>query len=196
MSFAALVLAAGRAQRFGDDKLLQAFEGAPLIAHAIKGARAAPVDRIVIVKRPGAALDAACRAAAMQDARIDFVESDNAAMSDSLRAGLQMAGAAEGVFVFLGDMPLIPPEIPILLAERLGSHFAVLPRHEGQPGHPVLLSKRAAALAQTFSGDSGAGALLRAHAGETLWVDMQDERVIADVDTLADLQRISARDGL
>ena len=41
-SFAAIVLAAGSARRFGGRKLLAPFDGRPLLHHALAAARAAP----------------------------------------------------------------------------------------------------------------------------------------------------------
>lgn len=190
-----LVLAAGHARRFGEDKLLKPLQGAPIIAYAMKAARAAPAARVIVVKRPGAALDQACRDAAEGDARVRFLDIDSAAMSDSLRAGLQAAGDAAGVFVFLGDMPLTPPHLAASLADKLEGHFAVAPRFAGAPGHPVLLSARAVQAAMTLEGDRGAGALLRQHEAEMAFLDIEDERVIIDVDTLEDYQRLARRDG-
>ena len=50
---AAVVLAAGSARRFGSDKLSAQFRGEPLVRHAIRAARAAPVDRVIVVAAPG-----------------------------------------------------------------------------------------------------------------------------------------------
>lgn len=191
--FAAIVLAAGQARRFGEDKLLQPVHGAPIVAHAINTARAAPVQRIVIVRRPGPVLDALCRAHAADDARIVLAENASEFLSDSLRAGLAAVRGAGGTFVFLGDMPLVPPELPALMAERLAGAFAVQPRFAGKPGHPVLLSARAAALAENVSGDKGAGEILRHHASEVAYIDTDDEGVALDIDTKADYDALIRR---
>ncbi len=190
---AALVLAAGRAQRFGADKLLQHFRGAPLILHAIAAAAAAPVDRIVVVKRSGRALDQCCCDAAAKDARIALADIESDALSASLRLGLEQVRDAAGVFVFLGDMPLIAHDVALKLADKLGERFAAIPVFEGRQGHPVLLSARAAQLASGLTGDQGAGSLLRSHAHEVARVDVEDEGVTLDVDTVEALTRLEQR---
>jgi molybdenum cofactor cytidylyltransferase len=97
---AAVVLAAGSARRFGSDKLSATFDGKPLISHAIRAAQAAPVDRVVVVAHPALDLGASTELA--------LVRLASGALSDSLRAGLAAAGDVDGLFVFLGDMPLVP----------------------------------------------------------------------------------------
>ncbi|MEJ0023970.1 MAG: nucleotidyltransferase family protein [Alphaproteobacteria bacterium] len=193
MSAAAIVLAAGSAQRFGADKLLQIFEGKPLIAHAIAAAAAAPVERVVVVKRPGAALDSVVAVARAQDSRVTTIDVGSAALSASLRAGLGAVRGAANVFVFLGDMPLVSPDMARLLAERLEGHFAAVPMCGARPGHPVLLSARAVSLAANLTGDHGAGVLLRAHKDDVITIETGDERVVFDVDTPNDLESLRRR---
>lgn len=188
---AAILLAAGHARRFGDDKLLRALHGAPIVQHAIDAARAAPVSRIVIVHRPGATMEQLCRDAALSDPRISSLTIESDALSASLSAGLH--AVAGGAFVFLGDMPFIPHEISARLAVALGDRFAAVPVCAGQQGHPVLLSARAAALAARLSGDQGAGALLRRHANEVVHLETDDDGVLADVDTPGDYARAARR---
>jgi molybdenum cofactor cytidylyltransferase len=190
---AAIVLAAGHARRFGADKLMQEFRGAPLLSHAVAAARAAPVERIVLVTRPGEALDTFCAAACAEEQRITSVKVASEALSDSLRAGLAAISGADGVFVFLGDMPLVPEGLTARMAERLEGAFAVQPAFAGKPGHPVLLSARAAALAQNVSGDRGAGEILRQHAGEVAYIETEDECVALDIDTKADYEALMRR---
>jgi molybdenum cofactor cytidylyltransferase len=190
---AAIVLAAGHARRFGADKLMQPFRSAPLLAHAISAARSDWVERIVIVARPSHAVDALCRAVRAEDSRIVCVRIASGALSDSLRAGLAAIADAEGVFVFLGDMPLVPEGLVDRMAARLEGAFAVQPVFAGRPGHPVLLSARAAALARNVSGDRGAGEILRQHAGEVAYIETDDERVALDIDTRADYEALMRR---
>lgn len=190
MRLAAIVLAAGAGTRFGGNKLSAPFRGEPLVAHAIRAARAAPVERVIVVQAPG--LDAGGRGDAGPPVEALLLHST--AQSETLRAGIAAAGEAEGVFVFLGDMPLVPHHVAARLAAILGSHFAALPRFNGQPGHPVLLSRRACAHIGQLEGDQGAGRLLRARK-DIAFLDCEDEGVVLDVDRVDDIARLEARSG-
>src|SRR5690606_3334260 len=138
----------GSSTRFGGDKLSAPFRGEPLLDHAIRAARAAPVDEVLVVT--GRDLPAGRWSGAPPVRRIAI---DSAELSQSLKAGIAAAGEADGAFIFLGDMPLVPREIAARLADRLGGHYAALPRHGGRPGHPVLLAARAFADVARLEGD-------------------------------------------
>ena len=181
MALAAIVLAAGRASRFGADKLLADFRGEPLVLHALRAALAAPVARVVLVG--GAHLPIP------SDPRLSRVDG-GAGLADSLKAGLAAAGDADGVFVFLGDMPLVPHGLAARLGEALGDALAAVPGHDGQPGHPVLLSRAAMALAEGLAGDEGLGKLLRGRA-DVVGLPVDDAGAVADVDTPAALSALS-----
>ncbi|MDD3800467.1 MAG: NTP transferase domain-containing protein, partial [Novosphingobium sp.] len=156
MTFAAVVLAAGHATRFGSDKLSAPLDGEPLLFHAIRAARAAPVSRVIVVARPG--LDVGTWPDAPP---VEVLRLDSPVLAESLKTGIAAAGGADGAFVFLGDMPAVPHEEAARLARLLGTAYAALPRHSGRPGHPVLLSASAFADIAPLTGDEGAGRLLR-----------------------------------
>lgn len=183
MKFVAIVLAAGAASRFGSDKLTTGFRGEPLVRHAIRAARAAPVERVLVVCKPGLAIGEWKGRPA-----VERVEIASDALSASLKAGIAAAGNVDGVFVFLGDMPLVPHEVAGRLAPRLGDNFAALPSCSGQPGHPVLLSSRAFPEIARFQGDEGAGRLLKER-DDVIFDEWPDSRIHFDVDRPEDLDR-------
>lgn len=111
MNLAAIVLAAGTARRFGSDKLSARFMGRPLVQHAIQAARAAPVGRVIVVAAP--ALDIGTWDGSPP---LDIMRVRSNALSTSLKTGVDAARGADGVFIFLGDMPLIPHDIAGRLA--------------------------------------------------------------------------------
>ena len=184
MKLAALVLAAGKATRFGGDKLSALLEGEPLLHHAIRAARAAPVERVVVVAREG--LDAGEWPGAPEVRQIALASDE---LSASLKAGIAAAGEVDGAFVFLGDMPRVPHGLAGELATALGDCFAALPRHRGKSGHPVLLSARSFGDIARLSGDMGAGKLLKAR-DDVAFVDCDDPGVLLDVDRPEDLAQI------
>jgi molybdenum cofactor cytidylyltransferase len=181
MRLAALVLAAGSSSRFGSDKLSALLDGEPLILHAIRAARAAPVERVFVVAREGLAIGD--WAGSPEVERISLISE---ALSTSLRAGIEAASGFDGVYVFLGDMPRVPRDLADQLAAVLGQAFAAVPRHAGRAGHPVLLSARSFAEVTGLEGDAGAGKLLKSR-NDIAYVECDDPGVLLDIDRPGDL---------
>lgn len=182
MNRVAIVLAAGAGRRFGGGKLAAPFRGEPLLAHAVRAACASPAERVIVVAAP----DLDCG----DTGRAEVLRLASDSLSASLRAGLEAAGQCDGAFVFLGDMPLVPHGMAARLANAIGPAHAALPRCEGRPGHPVLLSPAAMAEAVAqLHGDEGMGRLLRGRA-DVVFVESDDPGVCADVDLPVDLDRL------
>lgn len=179
MNLAALVLAAGAGRRFGGGKLVAPFRGEPLLSHAIRAARAAPGGRVIVVAAPDLVLPA----------DVEPIRLTSTALSASLQAGIAAAGPVDGLFVFLGDMPLVPHRLAGELAALLPGAYAVQPRYHGQPGHPVLLSAHALADCADLHGDEGFGRLLRGRS-DVAFVECADEGVVADIDRAEDIARL------
>ncbi|MFK4870638.1 NTP transferase domain-containing protein [Novosphingobium sp. ZW T3_23] len=181
---AALVLAAGASRRFCGDKLSAMLEGEPLLFHAIRAARAAPVSRVIVVARPG--LDCGTWEGGPP---VEVLRLDSEALSASLKAGITALAGVDGVFVFLGDMPKVPHGEAARLASALGDGIATLPRHGGKPGHPVLLSSRLFGNIAKLTGDEGAGRLLRGRT-DVVFVESDDPAVLLDIDRPEDLSAL------
>lgn len=190
MRLIATVLAAGAGTRFGGNKLAALFRGEPLIDHAVRAARAAPVERVIVVCSP---------ALALRDwegvPRVDKLTLASANLSDSLKAAFSAAGEVEGMFVFLGDMPLVPHGVAARLLPIFSSQVAAFPRFAGQPGHPVLLRRTAFGELAGLTGDEGAGRWLRGRR-DVASIDVDDEGVVFDVDRAEDLRALAGRKGV
>jgi molybdenum cofactor cytidylyltransferase len=178
MGIVAVVLAAGRGTRFGSDKLAAPIGDRSVLERSIAAALAAPVERVIVVARPHTAVPS--------DPRVIRVEARGPALSDSLRAGIAAADEAEGAFIFLGDMPLVPPELAGRLSEAIGQAIAAVPMRDGRPGHPVLLARAGFALAERLRGDAGLGALLRGRA-DVVELAVREAGATLDIDTQSDI---------
>lgn len=108
-------------------------------------------------------------------------------MAASIRAGIaSLSDEGEGVFLFLGDMPLVPMALCDDLA-RLArqSGYAARPRVEGKPGHPVAFLRTAWPDLMQLAGDRGAGEALK---GRSLaYLDCADSGALLDIDDVAAL---------
>jgi molybdenum cofactor cytidylyltransferase len=186
--FAAVVLGAGAASRFGGGKLTAPYRGAPLIHGALAAARAAGGPVTVVT---GADAEAVAAAARTFDPAVRIVHAADHAegMAASLRAGIaSLPPGLSGAFVFLGDMPRIPHAVlgPLAEAVRAGAPAAA-PVFQGARGHPVVLSAGLFDQAATLRGDVGARPLIQGLGARLVLVEAPDDGVLFDVDERPDL---------
>ncbi|HEX4096297.1 MAG TPA: NTP transferase domain-containing protein, partial [Caulobacteraceae bacterium] len=196
----ALVLAAGQASRFGAAKLIQPCRGQPVLHGALAAAFAAPVETITLVTGAHAEAVTDCAhafAAARSDgSRLKIVHAPDHAqgLAASLRRGLDaLPPHAQGVLLFLGDMPAIPTDIAQPLADALAAGArAAAPRHQGKRGHPVAFSRALFGELLGLEGDHGAAAVLAALGDGLCLIETADPGVLYDIDTPEDLTRAPA----
>jgi molybdenum cofactor cytidylyltransferase len=185
MSVAAIVLAAGRGTRFGDDpKLLAMLDGKPLVRHVVEAACASVARPVLVVT--GHRAEEVERAIADLPAHIvrnaDYADG----LSTSLKAGFAaLPNGVDGGVILLGDMPRVRARLIDELAlkwESAGCPAALVPVHAGRRGNPVILSRSISAAVAGLTGDTGAGPLLRERNDIVLSV-MDDAAILQDVDT-------------
>lgn len=185
--WAALILAGGAGQRFGGGKLMADLGGVPVIRRVTERVMAAGFAEVIVVTgAEGAALRPALEGL---DCRIVEAPDWAEGMAASLRSGIAaLAPDAEGVCIFLGDMPLVPAGMcSELTAAAEAAGYAARPRFEGEPGHPVAFTRAAFADLLVLTGDRGATALLKARPEGVAYLDTADSGVLLDIDTREDL---------
>ena len=196
----AVVLAAGQGSRFGGAKLLETWRGAPVLHGALRAAFAAPVRAVTVVTGahagPVAAVARAFAESRPDAGRLRFVHAPDHALglSASLRAGVEsLPSDAEGLLLFLGDMPGVPEAVLRPLAQALASGAqAAAPVHAGRRGHPVAISRPLFGKLLRLDGDRGAASVLAALGLGLRLVETPDAGVLFDVDAPEDLTRAPA----
>jgi len=186
----AVVLAAGRATRFGSTKQLVEIDGKPLVQHAIDIAAGAGLDEIVVVlghdaERVEAALELPERARLIFNGR--FAEGQSTSLAAGLRA---LDPSSDAAVVLLGDQPHIKPEEIRALVERFRSTGTTIVRlrYRDRPG-PALLAREIWPDALALSGDVGARALVDGQLVQEVSIDRDAP---PDIDSLEDVSH-SAR---
>lgn len=196
MRFAAAVLAGGAGRRFGADKLLQPLGGRPLVDHAMASAAAAPVERLYVAAGSSAIEAAVSHGPSGRDPRLSIIRVHT--IDEGIAASIRAVAAVldpglDGLFIFLGDMPLIPPGIAHRLAAELSPGIpAVAPVYSGRRGHPVLIGKELLPGLCLLDGDRGAASLVQ----KAAFIVVDDMGVTFDVDTPADLAAAGKRIGI
>ena len=162
-----VVLASGRGERFrasgGQGSKLQALlAGKPVLEHTLAAVRASGLP-------------------------FHVEDEGHAGMGDSIAAAVRATAGASGWLVLPGDLPLVTPQSLRAVAEALRRASLVVPTWRGTRGHPVGFSAQHAAALQALTGTEGAASIVRA--AQPLKLELDDEGIVTDVDTLDDLAR-------
>ncbi len=182
----ALILAAGAGRRFGGDKLLADLGGAPVICRTTEAVLAAGFgDVVVATGAEHVRIDAALQGLSC---RIVPTPGWEEGMAASIRTGsAALASCRSGLFVFLGDMPLVPAHISGRLAElAIQMGYAARPIVRDKPGHPVCFVGKAASDLALLTGDQGAAFGLKQRT-DVGYLPTDDIGAILDIDSPEDL---------
>lgn len=185
----ALVLAAGRARRFGSDKRqARLSDGRSLLQAVLQTQCEACADVCVLLRPDDAWGQALCAERGV--GWLSVADADQG-MGRTLAAGLRSLMADEGArfdaaLVVLADMPAVRPDTvrALIDAFRLEGRPA-WPWHAGRPGHPRLLPRANWPALLDLSGDEGARH--RLDWSQATRVDVPDEGILLDIDAPSDL---------
>ncbi|MCY3837119.1 MAG: nucleotidyltransferase family protein [Gammaproteobacteria bacterium] len=196
MRIAAIVLAAGRARRFGSDKRRHRIDGVPMLTRTLTTYRKV-LDRVAVVIRPGEPQIAELVTAAGCEV-VEAADAD-AGQSRSLAAGVKALTAErtfnrgrgrpradavpEGLLIGLADMPFIQAETLRRLVDAMAERpeAIVRPWCGDRGGNPIGFPARLFDELTRIEGDTGARQIVD-HAEDVLLVEVDDGGVLDDVD--------------
>ena len=192
MTVTGILLAAGRAERFGSDKRAAPIRDGPDAGTALGVVACrhltAVIDYVIAVVRPGD--DGLQASLEREGARVVVAQHADEGMGASLAAGVAAASPATGYVVALADMPWIDLATIERVAQAVRDGASIVaPVYRGMRGHPVGFSSAHRQALLGLTGDEGARVVIASHAGELALFDVDDPGVLRDVDTPADLAR-------
>lgn len=189
--FGAVVLSAGRSTRMGGrpKALLPLGRRSFLETILARLDEAGVAERRVILGVHGPEILEAVR---LPEEQVVLNPDHEAEMIESFRLGLRSLplDRLEGVLLWPVDHPYVESgTVDRLLreAQRSGAPV-VLPAHGGRRGHPVVFAARLAPEIEAAPRGEGARAVVRAHEGELVCIELSDPGILRDVDAPEDLE--------
>lgn len=189
LSVAGIILAAGAASRMGQPKLLLPWKGRALIHHAAHTALAAGLDPVIVV--------AGARMLEIQtdltDLPVEVIHNPAWENGQSTSVGTGIRALPErttAAMFLLGDQPYVSVElIQALRQTYIQDRPTILaPFVGGKRSNPVLFDGSIFEALCALQGDAGARSIFAQYPPSPLaW---QDDRLLFDIDTPEDYQRL------
>ena len=188
-------MASGLAKRFGSNKLLAAFDGAPLLCRAFAATEG--LHRIVVTR--SVEVKALC-----EERGVPVLHHALPFRSDTVRLGLEALlnrfPALDGCVFLPGDQPLLTRETLFGMVtafctelERESRIFRLCDPQTGTPGSPVLFGADFFAELQSLSEGKGGGVVVKQHPEQVTLFPARHPAELLDADTpemLAQLRNI------
>jgi molybdenum cofactor cytidylyltransferase len=184
MTLAAIILAAGASRRFGAEDKLQVRLADRTVLDAAIAATEGLGQRIVVTRAP---------TPVPEGIQVVINSDADAGMGGSLALGVASLDPCDGVFVVLGDMPLIPQEVYRQLADHLTGSDIVVPTSKGRDGHPVLFAATCFDDLRALKGDTGARGLITNGRYRVTRLEVGTDAIMQDIDTKDDLTALMNR---
>ena len=178
-----VIMASGLARRFGSNKLLHEFRGAPIITRILDTMERAPLAaRVVVTRHPE--IKALC-----DEREIPVLLHDLPEQSDTVRLGveylLEACPGMTGCMFAASDQPCLTAES----VQKLCHAFDAAPAYiwrlawRGTVGNPVLFPGSTFEALLHLPVGKGGGAVVKKHPELMRTVEVADERELVDVDT-------------
>lgn len=185
MKIGLILMASGAGSRFGCNKLLADVGDRPLIERAMEAYPPALFARAVVVSRYPEILTLARSRGYLPLPNPGAAEG----ISASIRVGMGEMSGMDGVLFAVCDQPWLCRSS----VERVLAAFARHPNKiatlswQGKRGNPCLFPPAFYGALSALTGDTGGGAVIRAHPQALLPVEAEHPRELRDVDSPADL---------
>lgn len=180
-----VIMASGMSTRFGGNKLMADFGGAPMIARILQATDGLFARRVVVTRHADVA--AFCRAS-----HAEVVMHDLPLRSDTVRLGLSAVGDADGCLFCPADQPLLSRTTlcALIRAFAFSPQAIWRPAYGGEPGSPVLFPAWAFGELLALPGGKGGGYVASRHPESVRTLPLSSPDELLDADTPEALARL------
>jgi len=193
MMTAAIILAAGKSERMGQNKLLLRLNDTTVINNILDAVAAANIDETVVVlgHKPEQIIEAIQprREAVKTVINEDFEHG----MISSFQKGLQLLPSVDAAFLILGDEPILDNNFLNVMIQHMennqGKALLMSPIHKGKRGHPLLVHRQLFSEILGLEKTETMRDVVHRHADRLLTIAAPEWTVI-DIDTPEDYARI------
>ena len=188
----AVVLAAGRAERMGEQKLLLPLNDKPVLQWVLESALSSSLHEVTCVVRD---LKPIRQRITLAHSRLHWLVNYAAdrGQSTSVIAGLwAIDPRSEGALFLVGDQPLVRKDLIDALIERFeqSSALIVAPSFKGRARNPVLFRRELFHELLKLTGDRGGRLLLEKYKSGTDLVEWHQEMPFLDIDVREDYEKL------
>lgn len=184
-----LVMAAGNAARFGENKLAAVFEGKSLIRRALEAVPKYLFDKVFVVTQYD-------EVEAMAD-EFGFSPLRNFhpdwGISHTIKLGTEAMLDCDAVLYMVSDQPLLSSGsvANVVAAWKENPAFIVGASHNGKRGNPCIFPQEFFKKLMQLSEDHGGNTVIRQHPDRLMLVEIAGEE-LTDIDTPKALEDLSA----
>ena len=183
-----VVMAAGNAERFGENKLAAVLDGKTLLERALDAVPADGLQAVAVVVQDAAAEDIVRRYGFLPLRN----ERPELGQSRTIRLGAEaLRDGCRAILFMVADQPLLRRESAAKLVAvwRERPDRIVAAAHDGVRGNPCVFPAEFFPELCALEGDTGGSAVICRHADRLLLTEL-DPRELADVDTKAALEQL------
>ena len=193
MIVGAVVLAAGKSERMGQNKLLLSLNGRTLIDNILDALADAGIDEQVVVLgyKPTELLETLGQR--IEKVKVAINMDFEFGMTSSFQKGLQQLKTVDAAFLVLGDEPIFDPKILLSLIEQMEQRrdkaLIATPIYNGQKGHPLLFHSQLFAEILDLKSSQTIRDVVHSHADKLVKIDAPQWTTM-DIDTPEDYDRV------
>lgn len=173
-----VIMASGLSRRFGENKLMSEFGGAPLLLRALQATEGLFESRIVVTRHESVA--DLCRSE-----NVDVLLHDLPHRSDTVRLGLEALGDQDCCMFLPGDQPLLRRESVSRLIRcwEENREYIVRPACGDAAGAPVLFPAWAFPELMQLPEGQGGGQIIQSYPDRVKRLNIEDPYELMDADT-------------
>ena len=185
----AIILAAGFSSRMKTNKLALQYGPTTVLNHVILELVKSKVEEIIVVTS---------REENLEGVKTVTNLNPEKGMTSSIQTGVEAAsGKSNGYMICLADMVKLTSDDYTFLAEKFDKAYSenpsciLLPRYNGQKGNPVIFSSKFKSEILHHEDPEGCKGIIKQHPDQIVWIDMNNDAVLVDMDTPEDYEKLS-----